>query len=48
MLEEDLAESVHAWYELEENLLEVKMEVGFLIEDSLICEIADIVAHFFN
>jgi hypothetical protein len=29
-------ESNHAWYELEEHLLEIKMEVGFMVEESLI------------
>jgi hypothetical protein len=48
MLEEDLTESVHAWYELEEHLLEVKMEVSFLIEEGLICEMANLAALFLN
>ncbi len=32
MLEQDLVESPHQWYELEEHLLEVRLEIAFLLE----------------
>jgi hypothetical protein len=40
MLEEDLLKSPHAWYELEEYTLEIRLNIVEKIEESLLMEVA--------
>lgn len=39
MLEQDLRESPHQWYETDEHNLEIKLELTYLIEEHIMDEV---------
>lgn len=39
MLEQDLMETGHKWYEVEEHALEIKLEIAEIVEELLMEEI---------
>ena len=44
MLEQDLKDSPHQWYEVDEHILELKLELTYAIEESVLEEVSDFLA----
>lgn len=46
MLEQDLKDSPHQWYEVDEHILEMKLELTYVIEEAILEEMGSLLSQF--